>query len=197
LRSGIRDPGVNLVKGESPIQSRSEQSFTLMAETVLPLKASQDSLDREAAVRATHTVKGVAGNIGATEIQKIAAVVEAALKEETEKEEQLDKLDEVLLALIGNLRKADLDLTTPNRSDGPKPEIDQSELKKLLEEFRPILKKRKPKPVKEMIEKIDSFKLPDEIVIDFEQLSTWVGKYKYKDAQETLNAILENIPEEN
>jgi len=165
--------------------------------TVREIRADIESGDREASVRAAHTVKGVAGNIGAADIQQAALVVEAALKDETEKEEQLDKLDEVLSTVIGNLKQAKLDSKVSSKSNDFKPEIDRSALQKLLKEFKSILEKRKPKPIKEMIEKVGSYKLSDEIVTEFERLSTYIGKYKYKDAIETLNAILENLPEGN
>ncbi len=47
------------------------------------------------------------------------------------------------------------------------------------------------------MDKIEECVLPQALVSEFEHLSSCVGNYKFKDAIETLNAILENIPEEN
>ena len=94
-------------------------------------------------------MKGVAGNIGATEVQQTAAVVEGALKENTEKGEQLKKLDNVLSALIENLERADLNSKTTMGDEKDKDEIDPEMLMELFKELKPVLEKRKPNPAKE------------------------------------------------
>ncbi|MFZ2300526.1 MAG: response regulator [Gallionella sp.] len=50
------------------------------ADTVMRIRAAIESGDAETAARAAHTFKGVAGNIGATEISACAAMVEGMLK---------------------------------------------------------------------------------------------------------------------
>jgi polar amino acid transport system substrate-binding protein len=190
--------GVDTVEGLSHVGGNKKLYLNLLSKfrddygsAVKELKDSLEAGDKEAAVRGAHTVKGVAGNIGAKEVQKAAAVVEAALKEEGEKDEQLEKLDEVLSELIENLKKADLDSKTSSKSEVSKIEIDPKMLKELLEELKPVLEKRKPKPAKEIIEKIDEYILPEGLGIEFEKLSKFVGKYKFKDAVEILKVINE------
>ena len=51
------------------------------ADTVMHIRAAIESGDTETAARAAHTFKGVAGNIGATEISACAAMVEGMLKQ--------------------------------------------------------------------------------------------------------------------
>jgi len=51
------------------------------ADTVMRIRAAIESGDAEAATRAAHTFKGVAGNIGATEMSVHAAMVEGMLKQ--------------------------------------------------------------------------------------------------------------------
>ena len=133
-------------------------------ETVKEIKEAVANEDRELAVRLANTVKGVAGNIGAGEVQKASAVVEKALKDEDENEEILSSLDEVLSVLIGNLKQVNLEVNKPAEDEGQKEKIDPDELKTLLEELGPILEKRKPKPAKEIIEKINTFILPTQRV---------------------------------
>ena len=45
------------------------------------ISAALDNGDRELAERIAHTVKGVAGNIGVTKIQRVAAELEKAIRE--------------------------------------------------------------------------------------------------------------------
>jgi PAS domain S-box-containing protein len=64
--------------------------------------------DRDAAIRLAHTLKGVAGNIGATRLQQLAEQLETALKEGRPREEvdgRLDLLIEPLEKLIAQLEQ--------------------------------------------------------------------------------------------
>lgn len=70
--------------------------------------------------------------------------------------------------------------------------IDPKILKKLFEELKPVLESRKPKPAKKIIEKINSYTLPDDLSLKFEKLSKFVGKYKFKDAIEVLKILQGN-----
>ena len=60
--------------------------------------------DRSSAERTVHSLKGVAGTIGATELQVRAQVLESAIHEGADIEAHLKKVDEELVRLIGALR---------------------------------------------------------------------------------------------
>lgn len=196
--------GINVEEGLSHVSGNKKLYLNLLTkfrdaygETVKEIKEAVEKEDRELAVRLAHTVKGVAGNIGAGTVQQAAAVVEKAFKDEEENEEILSNLNEVISLLIENLKQANLDINKPAENGSQKEEIDPAELKTLLEELGPILEKRKPKPAKEIIEKIDTYKLPDNLSFEFEKLSKFVSKYKFKDAIEILRVIQQNIMEKN
>ena len=149
--------------------------------------------DRDSAVRTAHTVKGVAGNLGMKEVQKMAAEVEASLKEGRETVETLNEFDQMLSTLIGFLKDVDLEWKDTSRTQGSKDEIDLEMLKKYLEDLKPMLEKRKPKPVKEIIEKIHQYLIPGEFQMSLNNLSGFANKYRFKEATETLNMLLDKI----
>jgi len=62
--------------------------------------------DRATAERMAHTVKGVAGNLGAKAVQSAAADLEHAVNKEKPAKALCDQLENVLLPLIAELRAA-------------------------------------------------------------------------------------------
>jgi len=156
-------------------------------DTVNEIKEAITTGNRELAVRLSHTIKGVAGNIGAVSVFNEASIVEKALKEESENDEALSKLNEVLSELIENLREVDLDSELSSENELIKPEFNREIFKELLEELKPLLEKRKPKPAKAILEKITSYALPDELVSEFKELSSCIDKYNFKKALSILD----------
>ncbi|MBT4285794.1 MAG: Hpt domain-containing protein, partial [Deltaproteobacteria bacterium] len=147
--------------------------------------------DYELAQRLAHTVKGVAGNIGAKEIQKAAEVVELAIKNN-----QLDTINEMIQTLKENLTVPITELNilvnalkNEDSVKAEKPEGTIDQLKTFLAELEPILKKRKPKPCKEVLEKVNEFEWPEEYVTLLDDLSKFVSKYKFKEASKTLEEL--------
>jgi len=63
---------------------------------------------------------------------------------------------------------------------------DLNSLKTQLDELESHLIKRKPKPCKEIIGQISQYSWQDEISKNLKNLGTFIGKYKFKDAQETV-----------
>ncbi|MCB1769392.1 MAG: Hpt domain-containing protein, partial [Candidatus Competibacteraceae bacterium] len=76
-------------------------------EVVTQIRAALADADRETAERLAHTLKGVAGNIGATPLQTLAADLEQALRQPADSSVQLEPLlmqtGQALEALINGL----------------------------------------------------------------------------------------------
>lgn len=193
--------GLNMEEGLSHVSGNNKLYLSLLTkfrdeygETVKEIREAINNGDKDLAVRLAHTLKGVAGNIGAGIVQEAAAMVEKALKNEDENEEIFSKLDKDLSLLIGNLKQIDLDDNKSGENESLKIDIDLEKMKKLLEELEPVLEKRKPKPAKEIIEKLNFYTLPEELESDFLQLFGFINKYKFKDAIDVLQNIYQNIP---
>ena len=155
------------------------------------IQKALDEEDHELAQRLAHTVKGVAGNIGAGEVQKAGEIIELNIKKGT-----LEKIDDQIQALKEALSIPLIEISkliAQKKSDDSgeaKPEGNEDELKTLLEELQPLLKKRKPKPCKEVMAKMDTYKWPEEFQSLLKDLGKFIAKYKFKDAQKTFEALI-------
>ena len=142
------------------------------------------------AERLAHTVKGVAGNVGAGKLQEVAAELEHAIKEgEVDGyEEKISAVGKVLkdvvtaLGVLGGEEKEAAD------SDKAGPDATPDELAAALEELLPHLKTRKPKPCKEAMKKIKELKWPSEFSVEIADLDRLIKKYKFKEALPLVEA---------
>jgi two-component system, sensor histidine kinase and response regulator len=159
------------------------------------IQEALDKKDLELAQRLAHTVKGVSGNIGATEVQKAAEPIELMIKDGA-----LDNINKLIQALQ---EKLDVPMAalkavseTKNRDEanqGEKPKGIKAQLRAFLNQLEPLLKKRKPKPCKEIIEKINEFSWSDEYADLLNRLNKHISKYKFKDAAKTLTDLVNII----
>jgi two-component system, sensor histidine kinase and response regulator len=151
--------------------------------------------DNELAQRLAHTVKGVSGNIGATMIQKTAEIVELKIKNgETDNltkpiQTLKEQLDMVLIGLQDIVKESNQEKNKElDRQPG-----DIKELKKLLTELEPQLKKRKPKPCKVTMEQINQYIWPEEYSGLLSDLNRYITKYKFNDAAKALKELNETF----
>lgn len=163
------------------------------ADTTYQIKEAQENYNLELATRLAHTLKGVAGNIGAKQLQVAAGVVEIALKNNKfgDLNELLGKLElsikEVIECLKDFVAAEKVELT-----DEKKPG-QLSVLVGLLQELSPHIEKRKPKPSKEIISQINSYTWSSDYSSEIEELSRLTAKYKFKDAALILDSLLEKF----
>ena len=157
--------------------------------------AALDEEDHELAQRLAHTVKGVAGNIGAEELQGIAAVLEGAIKEWNPEavtgalQEFQPALEVVRTSLQPIVEKAE---PKPDEQTGAAEGEtgDLQKLRELLEQLQPLVAKRKPKPSKAVMAEIKAFSWPAEYQTGLAELGKLVGKYKFKDCLVVLAKLL-------
>ncbi|MGA1236580.1 MAG: response regulator [Limisphaerales bacterium] len=113
------------------------------------ISAALQSQDLETAQRIAHSIKGVAGNLGATEIQTLAADLEHILRQEgagTRESQAREKLGAALNQLAQHLQPA---LPQANPAPAPAPTntpqpVDPEELAKLTSELRDLLQSDDP-----------------------------------------------------
>ncbi|MCB1777304.1 MAG: response regulator, partial [Candidatus Competibacteraceae bacterium] len=115
--------GLRRVGGNRGLYRDLLSKFTMgQAEVVTQIRAALTAADRETAERLAHTLKGVAGNIGATPLQTSAADLEQALRQPVDGSAQLEPLlmqtSQILGTLINGLRAA---LATQRPSVTPAP----------------------------------------------------------------------------
>ena len=146
--------------------------------------------ERVEAQRLAHTVKGVAGNIGATVLQETAGEVESAVRQELDDRalESLGPFSDELSKVIGAL--AELDALMPEQTRVEKKKTaGPGELLAMLEKLEPHVAKRKPKQSKAIMEKNAGILWPPEVADEMEQLAKLVKKYRFREAQGIIESV--------
>ena len=167
------------------------------AATADEIRKALDDGDQELAVRLAHTVKGVAGNIGADDLQGVAAELEHALRQaQTEGIfELIDRfgraVDQTRAVVAPVAAAAAAKEKTPGVVAGDVQ--DPGALTALLKELEPFVNKRKPKPSKDVMARITGLAWPAGLARDVKALDTLIGKYKFQDAANRIATLVEKI----
>jgi polar amino acid transport system substrate-binding protein len=153
------------------------------------IQEALDKSDIELAERLAHTLKGVSGNIGAVDIPETAETVEMRIKDGN-----LDGISDLIQTLkkkvnitLAGLEKIAIESARKTEDNVVKTPGDVNDLKTFLHDLEGLLKKRKPKPCKEIVEQISQFAWPDKYAGLLSDLSKQVSKYRFKDALKTLD----------
>ncbi|NOX26095.1 MAG: response regulator [Deltaproteobacteria bacterium] len=162
------------------------QNTTNQIKNALTLK------DMELGARLVHTVKGVAGNLGANGLQAAAAEVEAAVKNGAMENiaELLAAFEEKLQLVVTGLRDFVAAEAAAHKTAGAKTAGDPAKLQELLQELEPYVHKRKPRPCKALMAQINEYAWPD-FAVEIGRLSRLINKYKFKEAQDILDDLHE------
>ena len=156
------------------------------------LKSGEDG----EAERLAHSIKGVAGNVGAGPLQEAAAKLEHAIKggEADIHEAEISAFGKVLknvVTALGVVGGEEKEAATLNKAGS---EATPDEMSAALEELLAQLKTRKPKLCKEAMLKIKGLKWPNDFSMEIADLDRFVKKYKFKDALPLAEALLNKRP---
>jgi len=165
------------------------------ADATSQIESASNNVEHELAQRLVHTIKGVAGSIGALDLENAAFELETAVRQEPANDfkDLLDQFDtelNIVLGSIGNAVGVDFKQEV-DRSKGPVADV--AVLQKLLLRLRPYVLDREAKPCKEIVKEIAGYTWPDEYVQGLKDLSRYVEKYKFKEGQELLSQIIERL----
>ncbi len=165
------------------------------AGVVNEIKTQLKEEDIKTAERTAHTLKGVAGNIGAVELQKSAGALETAIRE-GKTDEHANLLEAVNINLdkvqnsLKNLPTGDVN---SNENEKGSIDFDAQLFRETLKKLEPELKTRKPKRCAPLIEDILKFSLPKNIEKEVSCLAGFIKKYKFKDADAVLESIMKKL----
>lgn len=128
--------GLKRVGGKSALYRKILLKFRdSQQDTITKIRNSLTSKDRDSAIRYAHTLKGLAGNIGATELQELSGELEQALKNNNEDDDTLQKIEHELLKIINTLSSIQDDV-----KDAEVDKIDDNDFKIGLEELLSLIK---------------------------------------------------------
>ena len=188
-------PGINIKFGLSCVSGKIELFQSLLVKflenhetfSVDIQKALQDG-KTDLVRRMAHTLKGVAGTIGALRLQEMARDVEASLVVTAEFEKEL-------ALVLDTIRKAHADTppdkhTTPPQKTSP---VDPAVVLKTLETLASHIKKNRPKNCQTALNELAHMSLPGTLPHDMETLTKLIKKYKMKEAGRTLDALITHL----
>lgn len=159
----------------------------------------KDELEKnniEIAERFIHSIKGVAGNIGAKELQKASEEFENAIRGNRSNEFNKlllnfkNKFDEVIssLQVLGTKDKGSDEI-----GKNSKLLSNSRKLLKLLKELKPEIKNGNPKKCAIIIKKITNLKFTETVEEDVKELELLTKKYKFEKAITLLELILKKV----
>jgi PAS domain S-box-containing protein len=178
---GLRRVSGKIVLYETILRKYIAGQATLVDE----LRAAVENQDFELAKRLAHTTKGVSGNIGATEVQDIAAEIEAGLGESVDPVEILDKLTVLQSALAPLLQS--LAACLPQDVESVAVTIDREKLAELRAQLTDFLKADDSQAADLFEEHASLFQAawPEQ----FKSLETDLKNFDFDQALQTLEAI--------
>jgi two-component system sensor histidine kinase/response regulator len=142
LASGL--PGISMDSGLARVGGNKALYVKLLSQfkesqmnVVEEIKAALGSGDVEKAGRLTHTVKGVAGNLGAEALYHVSAELEKAIKGEEKEtlQDRIAKLESHLQVVMGGIKG--LEESQPDRTE---PEVPAADVTVDKEAVMPLLK---------------------------------------------------------
>ena len=190
-------PGINVSAGLAITQGNMALYRKLLikfranyAEFSTEFQSAQKSDDTEAGIRLAHTLKGVAGNIGATQIQEAARALEqASLNGQADIEELLQHVVTALEPVINNLAvldKAGLNKTGIAKAAAGK--FDNEQVNGLLSRLRELLENDDADAM-EIIDKLEELPTPAIDQALLKQLLNTVSEYDFDGALIVLIAL--------
>ncbi|MEO6172939.1 MAG: response regulator, partial [Arenimonas sp.] len=130
--------GLRRVLGKTPLYLRMLRRFIDgQGDAIAAIHSALDNGDLETAERLAHTARGSAGNIGATELESLAAQVESGIKDRQPRvllDQRLEQLARPLELLIASIEGA-----LPAEQASTQIEVDMAALRPMLENLDALL----------------------------------------------------------
>ena len=194
-------PGINMAQGLGRINNNNKLYKNLLlkvkrdyANAAEQLSSLIDDNALEEARRLAHSIKGVAGNLGAEKLQAAAQRIEARLKPtpnqvlpDKEEMEQFAWEMAVIQKGLAMLKEKEKQWDTPSQI------AETTELLQCIEALIPFLKKRQAKQVKLSVTKINALGWPKDFLNDIQDISTFAGRYKFKEMLPIAEAVYERL----
>jgi len=161
--------------------------------TVENIKTAVRNDDKELSVRLAHTVKGVAGNIGAVELQLVAAKLEALLKEDSPEEYEavISEFDQKLHQVLKEIGEWKKSTETPAAEDDFS-ELDIDTVSRLMNELIPLLEDNDIDSTAKIVE-INQVPGAGNIRAALDELTKSIKSYDFDSALEMSKKLCEDL----
>ena len=142
-----------------------------------------DQLEPEPFHRAVHTLKGLAGSIGSTELQALALELM-----QTNEKTQLPKLYRQLSTITTEINEKIAPASEPDSADSKDP-IPQLTRNKLFTELKEAIYKGNPKRCQAAIDQLENYTLSSADAVQFQKVKTLIQSFEFDQAEELFEAI--------
>lgn len=190
-------PGVDVQAGIARLQGNKKLYLNLLKKFrqsqhnfVEQFDEARTDDDKQATTRCAHTLKGVAGNIGAAAIQESASQLEDACNnnlDDSEVQTILERLSGQLRDVIQSISK--LELPSAGSDSAP---MDAALLREKVSSLLSLLKDDDTE-AGDLVEEILQTSLESDIRIEFEKLAELIGAYDFDEAVEKLAIIMNKL----
>ncbi len=142
-----------------------------------------------------HTLKGVAANIGATDLQEAAGNLETSLKNEDEGalKQHFILFKNTLTQVLGVLETLDPKVPEAPDADKMKTPSNPESLLDALKKLGPAVDSRKPKNCAPFLAEIETLSWPESLSARAQSLVAEVNKYKFKDARSIIDEMIKTL----
>lgn len=194
-------PGIDMAQGLSRINNNKKLYKNLLLKVKRDYANAAEQLSSLVkdnafgeARRLAHSIKGVAGNLGAKKLQAAARVVEDRLTpipdQVLPKKEEMEQFALEMAVVqegLAVLKEEEKQLQAPSQI------TDTTELIQCVERLMPFLKKRQAKQIKQAVTQISALGWPEDFTKEIQDISTLAGRYKFKDILPIAEAVHEKL----
>ena len=195
-------PGIAVVHALSRLDRNQSLYLDLLAKfkrdyarADIDLKRLLDNKNTSGARHLAHAVKGVAGNIGMTDLQAAAADMENACRNQA-----VQDVDALLTAFSKRLAIAlssvDQLCPLPENLETPTGSADIRSAKELADrllDLAPFVREREAKPAKERMKQISGCAWPMDLSSDVNMLGQLISRYQFKQADELMTQLMTQL----
>jgi len=193
-------PGIDISAGLARMRGNKKLYKTLLfklrnnyASYHREIRAALDEGNPRQARILAHSIKGVAGSLGAERLQKSAALLESAIVDGPGEpgtkllDDFEDSLEAVILALGTLVEQGSM----PEKATGR--EVDLRALLDALREMEPHLRARRPKNCSTAMEAITRLTCPPKLQTELTQLGNLISRYKFKEAASIWDSLVAKL----
>ncbi len=191
-------PGIDIEKGLAITQQNTKLYRKLLSrfrdsqrDFEVNFKNARKDIDPKAATRSAHSLKGVAGNVGATGIQNSAQKLENACKENKPSEEIETLLSEVISELSPVITGlASLEKTSDAATASVK--FDQNVVESLILKLRGLLEEDDTGAT-EVVEELKKYFKGTKTELILDQVEACISQYDFEEALDKMESVVNHL----
>jgi PAS domain S-box-containing protein len=193
-------PGIDTKEGLGRFSGNTKSYLAMLkkfkdsySDSAAEVRRAFEKNDMDGAIFVVHSVMGVAGNLGAKELNEAAAKLQTSLTNGTQDEYEslMSDFDNKMERVFNSLQR--LEPEEDEDMEDNETGFEQTAPEKLIEALiglEPQLKARKPKGCAPIINEIMKLSWPETIDKDVKELEGLIGRYGFNEAQTLLKEIL-------